>query len=47
MAKPIFGLWLLLSHMSMPELDVTLGGFWAHGFNQEGTLRVGDDEEGA
>jgi len=31
----------------MPELDVTLGGFWTHGLNSEGQIRVGDDEEGA
>lgn len=47
LAKPIFGLWLLLTHMNMPETNVDLGGFWANGFSGEGSIRVGDDDEGA
>ncbi|TKA69608.1 hypothetical protein B0A49_07794 [Cryomyces minteri] len=47
MAKAVFGAWLLLTHMNMPESQVDLGGFWSHGLSSEGTLRVGDDDEGA
>lgn len=47
LAKPVFGLWLLLTHINLPETNVSLGGFWAHGLSSEGTIRVGDDDEGA
>ncbi|QIW97588.1 hypothetical protein AMS68_003106 [Peltaster fructicola] len=47
LAKPVFGLWLLITHKNLPETNVELGGFWAHGFSSEGAIRVGDDEEGA
>ena len=47
LAKPIFGAWLLFTHISIPETNVDIGGFWAHGLDQEGAIRVGDDEEGA
>jgi len=47
LAKPIFGAWLLFTHISIPETNVDIGGFWAHGLNSEGAIRVGDDEEGA
>lgn len=47
LAKVVFGAWLLFSHQSMPETQVELGGFWAHGFSSEGTIRVGEDDEGA
>lgn len=44
LAKPVFGIWLLLTHMSMPETKAELGGFWAHGLSSEGTIRVGDED---
>jgi len=47
LAKPVFGAWLLFTHMKMPETNVELGGFWAHGVSSEGSIRVGDDDEGA
>lgn len=47
LAKPVFGLWLLLTHANLPETNLELGGFWAHGFSSEGSIRVGDDEDGA
>ncbi|MCJ1353407.1 MAG: hypothetical protein MMC33_003393 [Icmadophila ericetorum] len=47
LAKPIFGFWLLFTHDAMPSTSVTLEGFWAHGLGKEGSLRVGDDDEGA
>ncbi|KAL8691101.1 MAG: hypothetical protein Q9218_003594 [Villophora microphyllina] len=46
LAKPVFGFWLLFTHdnfSSSPSID----GFWANGLGKEGTLRVGDDDEGA
>ncbi|KKY15692.1 putative opsin 1 [Phaeomoniella chlamydospora] len=47
LAKPVFGFWLLLTHDKMTFDSPTFGGFWAEGFGQEGTIRVGDDDEGA
>lgn len=47
LAKPVFGLWLLLTHTRMPETNVDIGGFWSHGLSSEGRIRVGDDDEGA
>ncbi|MCJ1414792.1 hypothetical protein MMC32_001120 [Xylographa parallela] len=47
LAKPVFGFWLLFTHDAMPETSVSLEGFWAHGLGKEGSLRVGDDDEGA
>jgi len=47
LAKPVFGAWLLFTHISIPETNVDLGGFWAHGLTGEGAIRVGDDDEGA
>ncbi|KAF3767222.1 hypothetical protein M406DRAFT_79672 [Cryphonectria parasitica EP155] len=44
LAKPIFGLWLLLSHRSVPETNVEIGGWWAHGLSSEGRIRIGDDD---
>lgn len=44
LAKPVFGLWLLLSHRSVPETNVELGGWWAHGLSNEGRIRIGDDD---
>lgn len=44
LAKPVFGLWLLLTHTNMPETHVDIGGFWTHGFSGEGSIRVEDDE---
>jgi bacteriorhodopsin len=47
LAKPVFGAWLLFTHQSMPETNVEIGGFWAHGLSGEGSIRIGDDDEGA
>jgi len=47
LAKPVFGAWLLFTHMSMPETQVEIGGFWSQGLGGEGAIRVGDDDEGA
>lgn len=36
--------------MAMTDLEnsqVNLDGFWSHGLGKEGSLRVGDDDEGA
>ncbi len=42
LTKTGFGLWLLLSHRSVPESGVEVGGYWAHGLAAEGTIRLGD-----
>lgn len=47
LAKGVFGAWLLFTHKSLPESHVDIGGFWTHGLNSEGTIRIQDDEEGA
>ncbi|KAG8533017.1 uncharacterized protein KY384_001800 [Bacidia gigantensis] len=46
LAKPVFGFWLLFTHDSLSSTG-SIEGFWANGFGKEGTLRVGDDDEGA
>ncbi|KAL8992492.1 MAG: hypothetical protein Q9169_007059 [Polycauliona sp. 2 TL-2023] len=46
LAKPVFGFWLLFTHDSM-STSASIDGFWANGLGKEGTLRVGDDDEGA
>ncbi|KAL8948794.1 MAG: hypothetical protein Q9222_005056 [Ikaeria aurantiellina] len=46
LAKPVFGFWLLFTHDSMAN-SASIDGFWANGLGKEGTLRVGDDDEGA
>jgi len=46
LAKGVFGAWLLYTHARLPESHVEVGGFWAHGFNSEGTIRI-QDEDGA
>ncbi|KAL8717016.1 MAG: hypothetical protein Q9225_005704 [Loekoesia sp. 1 TL-2023] len=46
LAKPVFGFWLLITHDNFAS-SASIDGFWAHGLGKEGTLRVGDDDEGA
>ncbi|KAL8978579.1 MAG: hypothetical protein Q9177_006369 [Variospora cf. flavescens] len=46
LAKPVFGFWLLVTHDNFAS-SASIEGFWAHGLGKEGTLRVGDDDEGA
>jgi bacteriorhodopsin len=41
LAKPIFGFWLLFAH---GRNATAIEGFWSHGLEGEGALRVGDDE---
>ncbi|KFY30955.1 hypothetical protein V493_01521 [Pseudogymnoascus sp. VKM F-4281 (FW-2241)] len=42
LAKPIFGLWLLYTH-ARSSTAPTIEGFWSHGLNNEGTLRLDED----
>jgi hypothetical protein len=44
LAKPIFGIWLLVTHAKIPETNIDLGGFWTNGLSDEGSLRLGDDD---
>ncbi|KAL8837671.1 MAG: hypothetical protein Q9205_007533 [Flavoplaca limonia] len=46
LAKPVFGFWLLFTHDNMASTS-SIDGFWANGLGKEGTLRIGDDDEGA
>ncbi|KAI4179141.1 MAG: hypothetical protein L6R41_008012 [Letrouitia leprolyta] len=46
LAKPVFGFWLLFTHDNFSS-SASIDGFWANGLGKEGTLRIGDDEEGA
>ncbi|KAK5653731.1 hypothetical protein OQA88_7887 [Cercophora sp. LCS_1] len=42
--KPVFGLWLLISHRAIAEANIDLDGYWSQGLSAEGRIRVGDDE---
>jgi len=45
-AKIGFGAWLLFTHRRLPESHTEVNGFWAHGFNRQGQIRItngGDD----
>jgi len=46
LAKPCFGAWLLITHSSL-QSSVSLDGFWSQGLGGEGSIRVGEDEDGA
>jgi len=47
LAKGVFGAWLLFTHRYLSEAHVSIGGFWAHGLASEGSIRVGEEDEGA
>jgi bacteriorhodopsin len=44
LAKPIFGLWLLVSHRAIAESNIDIGGYWSQGPAAEGRIRIGDEE---
>jgi len=44
LAKPVFGLWFLISHRAIAETNIDLDGYWSHGLSAEGRIRVGDEE---
>lgn len=44
LAKPVFGLWLLVSHRAIAESTIEIGGWWSHGLAAEGRIRIGDEE---
>lgn len=44
LAKPVFGIWLLVTHANMPETNIDLGGFWSYGLGSEGSVRLGGDD---
>jgi len=44
LAKPVFGLWLLLSHRALQETNIDLNGWWSHGLAAEGRIRIGDED---
>lgn len=41
LAKPVFGFWLLFAH---GKKIVPIEGFWSRGFEEEGAVRLDDDE---
>ncbi|KAF1974272.1 putative opsin [Bimuria novae-zelandiae CBS 107.79] len=43
LAKPVFGIWLLVTHARIPETNIELGGFWSYGLGSEGAVRLEDD----
>ena len=43
LAKPIFGIWLLVMHANIPETNIDLGGFWTYGLGGEGSVRLEED----
>ncbi|KAK7188575.1 hypothetical protein DPSP01_005535 [Paraphaeosphaeria sporulosa] len=43
LAKPVFGIWLLVTHANMPETNIDLSGFWSNGLGGEGAVRLEDD----
>jgi bacteriorhodopsin len=47
LTKGVFGAWLLITYQRVTEAHIVVGGFWSHGLNSEGAIRVGDEEEGA
>lgn len=48
LAKPIFGFWLIFAHSAIPSAQLNMKGAWSTGFGtSEGSLRVGDDDDGA
>lgn len=44
LVKPVFGLWLLISHRAIAESNIDLGGWWSNGLSAEGRIRIGDEE---
>jgi len=44
LAKGVFGAWLLFTYRALPEAEVELGGFWAHGAASEGRIRIGEED---
>ncbi|KAK0713389.1 hypothetical protein B0T26DRAFT_363760 [Lasiosphaeria miniovina] len=44
LAKPVFGLWLLISHRALADTKIDIGGYWSHGLASQGRIRIGDDE---
>jgi len=41
MAKPVFGFWLIFAHAASRSESVE--GWWSHGLNSEGAIRIEDD----
>ncbi|KAL2163228.1 hypothetical protein VTH06DRAFT_5284 [Thermothelomyces fergusii] len=44
LTKPVFGLWLLISHRAIPESNIDIAGWWSQGASGEGRIRIGDEE---
>jgi len=44
LTKPVFGLWLLISHRAIAESNIDIGGYWSQGPSAEGRIRIGEEE---
>lgn len=44
LAKPVFGVWFIISHRAMADTNIDLEGYWSHGLAADGRIRVGDEE---
>ncbi|KAM0551852.1 hypothetical protein ACHAPJ_008188 [Fusarium lateritium] len=47
LTKAVLGLWLITATRQNRDTTPEIGGYWANGAGAEGTIRVGDDDEGA
>ncbi|OKL63044.1 hypothetical protein UA08_01216 [Talaromyces atroroseus] len=44
LTQGLFGYWLLVGHDSSETGQLFVDGFWSHGINHEGAIRVGENE---
>jgi bacteriorhodopsin len=44
LAKPVLGLWLLTAR-AISASSTSLDGFWSHGLNIKGAIRLADEED--
>ncbi|KAM0198132.1 hypothetical protein ACHAQI_012393 [Fusarium lateritium] len=47
LTKAVLGLWIITATRKNRDTTPEIGGYWANGAGAEGTIRVGDDDEGA
>jgi hypothetical protein len=47
LTKAVLGLWIITATRQNRDTTPEIGGYWASGAGAEGTIRVGDDDEGA
>ncbi|RKL21281.1 hypothetical protein BFJ68_g2549 [Fusarium oxysporum] len=47
LTKAVLGLWIITATRQNRDTTPDIGGYWTNGAGAEGTIRVGDDEDGA